>query len=158
MAELAAGRAWEVAQAVSQFRRLLAISGVAMLVAACGSSNEPTPSGSAAGSAAATASAAAAKRGAGGDLKILYWQAPTILNAHQATGTKDADASRLVLEPMASFGKDGLPIANGLASEIPTPTNGGVTPDFKTVTWKLRTGVKWSDGTPFKIGRASCRE
>src|SRR5690242_7777814 len=104
MAELAAGRAWEVAQAVIQLRRLLAISGVAMLVAACGSSTAPTPSAS--GSAAATASAAAAKRGAGGDLKILYWQAPTILNQHQATGTKDADAARLVLEPMASFGKD----------------------------------------------------
>ena len=51
---------------------------------------------------------------------------------------------------MASFGKDGLPIANGLAAEIPTPSNGGVTADFKTVTWKLRTGVLWSDGTPFK--------
>src|SRR5215472_17184258 len=110
MAELAAGRAWEVALAVSQFRRLLAITGVAMLVAACGSSTSPSPSGSAAAS-AATATAKPAARGTGGDLKILYWQAPTILNAHQATGTKDADASRLVLEPMASFGKDGLPIA-----------------------------------------------
>lgn len=119
-----------------------------MLVAACGQSAQPTPSAS--GGAAATSTAAAAARGTGGDLKILYWQAPTILNAHQATGTKDADASRLVLEPLASFGKDGLPIANGLAAEIPTPTNGGVSKDFKTVTWKLRSGVKWSDGTAFK--------
>src|SRR2546425_4529681 len=90
-----------------------------------------------------------AQRGAGGELKILYWQAPTILNAHQATGTKDNDASRLVTEPLASFGKDGLPVANGLAAEIPTAANGGVSTDFTTVTWKLRTGVKWSDGTPF---------
>src|SRR5581483_10666750 len=122
--------------------------GVAMLVAACGQSGQPTPTAS--GGAAASATTAATTRGAGGDLKILYWQAPTILNAHQATGTKDADASRLVLEPLASFGKDGLPIANGLASEIPTPANGGVSKDFKTVTWKLSSGVKWSDGTPFK--------
>jgi peptide/nickel transport system substrate-binding protein len=120
--------------------------GVAMLVAACGTN---TPAATTAPSGAATATAAAAQRGAGGDLKILYWQAPTILNAHQATGTKDADASRLVLEPLASFGVDGLPVANGLASEIPTPSNGGVTADFKTVTWKLRTGVKWSDGSAF---------
>jgi len=120
--------------------------GVAMLVgAACGQSAAP----SAAPSAAATSTPAPAARGKGGDLKILYWQAPTILNGHQATGTKDHDAGRLVNEPMASFGKDGLPVANGLASEIPTPANGGVTADFKTVTWKLRTGVKWSDGTPF---------
>jgi len=113
-----------------------------MLVAACGQTAAPSAAPSA-------ATAKPATRGQGGDLKILYWQAPTILNAHQATGTKDADASRLVNEPMASFGKDGLPVANGLAAEIPTPTNGGVTPDFKTVTWKLRTGVKWSDGSAF---------
>jgi peptide/nickel transport system substrate-binding protein len=128
------------------YRRALAAMGVAMLVAACGQSAQPTPTAS--GGAAATATAAA--RGTGGDLKILYWQPPTILNAHQATGTKDADATRLVMEPMASFGKDGLPVANGLAAEIPTPANNGVSKDFKTVTWKLRTGVKWSDGTPFK--------
>jgi peptide/nickel transport system substrate-binding protein len=122
--------------------------GVALLVAACGQGAQPSPT--ATGGGAATASSAPAARGGGGDLKILYWQAPTILNAHQATGTKDADASRLVLEPMASFGKDGLPVANGLALEIPTVANGGVSADFKTVTWKLRPGVTWSDGTPFK--------
>jgi peptide/nickel transport system substrate-binding protein len=92
---------------------------------------------------------AAAKRGAGDALKILYWQAPTILNSHQATGTKDYDAARLILEPLASWGPDGKPLANGLASEIPTLENNGVSKDFTTVTWKLRTGLKWSDGTPF---------
>ena len=112
-----------------------------LALAAC---TQQTPAG-----ASPSAAASAAKRGAGGDLKILYWQAPTILNRHQATGTKDADASRLVTEPLASFGKDGLPVANGLAAEIPTAANGGVSTDFTTVTWKLRTGVKWSDGTPF---------
>ena len=92
---------------------------------------------------------AAAKRGAGETLNILYWQAPTILNAHQATGTKDADAARLVLEPLASWDKNGKAIANALASEVPTVDNGGVAKDFTSVTWKLRTGVKWSDGSPF---------
>jgi peptide/nickel transport system substrate-binding protein len=123
--------------------------GVAMLVAACGQSAAPSAAPSAAAS-ATPAPTVASQRGKGGDLKILYWQAPTILNAHQATGTKDADATRLVMEPLASFGKDGLPIANGLAASIPTPANGGVSKDFKTVTWTLRSGVKWSDGTPFK--------
>jgi peptide/nickel transport system substrate-binding protein len=123
--------------------------GVAMLVAACGQSAAPSAAPSAAAS-ATPAPTVASQRGKGGDLKILYWQAPTILNAHQATGTKDADATRLVMEPLAAFGKDGLPIANGLAASIPTPANGGVSKDFKTVTWTLRSGVKWSDGTPFK--------
>jgi peptide/nickel transport system substrate-binding protein len=94
-------------------------------------------------------SASAAARGAGETLNILYWQAPTILNAHQATGTKDADASRLVLEPLASWDKNGNAIANGLAKEVPTVANGEVAKDFTTVTWNLRTGVKWSDGTAF---------
>ena len=90
-----------------------------------------------------------AQRGAGGDLKILYWHAPSTLNPHLATGPKDSDAARLVLEPLASLGKDGQPIANGLAAEIPTLANGGIAKDFTSVTWKLRQGVKWSDGTAF---------
>src|SRR5213593_2664656 len=113
-----------------------------MALAAC----TQQPAASPAPSASATP---VAQRGAGGELKILYWQAPTILNAHQATGTKDNDASRLVLEPLASWDKNGQALANGLAAEIPTVANGGVAKDFTSVTWKLRTGVKWSDGTPF---------
>jgi peptide/nickel transport system substrate-binding protein len=91
----------------------------------------------------------ATQRGAGGELRVLYWQAPSTLNPHQATGPADSDAARLVLEPLASIGKDGQAIANGLAAEIPTIANGGIARDFTTVTWKLRQGVKWSDGTPF---------
>lgn len=104
-----------------------------------------------AGSSASPGASASAQisRGAGGELKILYWQAPTILNPHQGTGTKDNDASRLILEPLASWGKEGTPIANALAAEIPTVANGGVAKDFTSVTWKLRQNVKWSDGTPF---------
>ncbi len=32
---------------------------------------------------------------------------------------------------------------------VPTLENGGVAKDLKTVTWKLRSGVKWSDGSAF---------
>jgi len=90
-----------------------------------------------------------AQRGAGGDLKILFWQAPATLNPHLATGPSDGDAARLILEPLASLGGDGQPIANGLAAEIPTVANSGIAKDFTSVTWKLRRGVKWSDGSPF---------
>src|SRR6266545_4539693 len=109
--------------------------------------------------AATTAPAAAAKpteaakpaaggRGAGAMLKILYWQAPTILNSHLAQGTKDYDAARLVIEPLAASGPDGKPVPL-LAAEIPTVDNGGVSKDLKTVTWKLKQGIKWSDGSDF---------
>ena len=125
----------------------LAVTAV-LALAACTqqpAGTSPTPGTSA----SAGASTGTFSRGQGGDLKILYWQAPTILNPHQGTGTKDNDASRLILEPLASMGKEGVPVANGLAAEIPTAANGGVSKDLTTITWKLRTGVKWSDGSPF---------
>ena len=42
----------------------------------------------------------------GGKLRLLWWQAPTILNTHLASGTKDLDASRVVYEPLAAFDPD----------------------------------------------------
>jgi len=88
------------------------------------------------------------KRGGGGPLKLLWWQGPTLLNPHFATGTKDQEASRLFYEPLASFDPDGnvVPV---LAAEIPSVQNGGLAADGKSVTWKLRKGVKWHDGKPF---------
>src|SRR5439155_130574 len=77
------GKAWEVSKGVMHYRRAIAGFGVAMLVAACG---QPGPSGASPSAGGASATTAATTRGQGGDLKILYWQAPTILNAHQATG------------------------------------------------------------------------
>lgn len=87
-------------------------------------------------------------RGGGGPLKLLWWQGPTLLNPHFATGTKDQDGSRLFYEPFASWDADGNlnPI---LAAEIPSIQNGGLAADAKSVTWKLKAGVKWHDGKPF---------
>jgi peptide/nickel transport system substrate-binding protein len=81
-------------------------------------------------------------------LKLLYWQAPTILNPHLSTGFKDAEASRITLEPLASYNEKGEMIPF-LAAEIPTIENGGLAKDGKSVTWKLKKNLKWSDGTPF---------
>lgn len=81
-------------------------------------------------------------------LRLLYWQAPTILNPHLSTGLKDSEASRLTLEPLASYDKNGE-LVLFLAAEVPTLSNGGLAADGKSVTWKLKQGVKWSDGTPF---------
>ncbi len=90
----------------------------------------------------------ATKRGGGGVLKVLWWQAPTLLNPHFATGTKDQDGSRIFYEPLAAWDGDGnlKPI---LAAEIPTRENGGVAADGMSATWKLKPGVKWHDGKPF---------
>jgi peptide/nickel transport system substrate-binding protein len=87
-------------------------------------------------------------RGKGDKLTILWWQAPTLLNPHLGQGLKDSNAARPVLEPLAAMGPDGKPIAY-LAAEIPTLENGGISRDLRTVTWKLRPGVSWSDGSDF---------
>jgi peptide/nickel transport system substrate-binding protein len=133
-----------------RWRSALAVSFSAVILAtACAggtTTTSPTPA-PAATTAGPTGPSSLFKRGDGGELKILYWQAPTILNPHQATGTKDSDASRLVVEPLASWGPDAKPVANAIAAEIPTVANGGVSADFTTVTWKIRPGIKWSDGT-----------
>ena len=94
------------------------------------------------------ASAAQAGRATDGQLKILYWQAPSILNPYLSGGTKDIDASSLIVEPLAHFDETGAMVP-ALAAEIPTVDNGGVASDLTSITWKLKQGVIWSDGTPF---------
>src|SRR5882757_8889251 len=88
------------------------------------------------------------KRGGGGLLKMLWWQGPTLLNPHFATGTKDQDGSRLFYEPLAGWDADGnlRPI---LAETIPGREDGTLAADGKSVTWKLKKGVTWHDGKPF---------
>ncbi len=88
------------------------------------------------------------KRGGGGTLKVLWWQAPTLLNPHFAIGTKDQDASRIFYEPLASWNEKGDLVAV-LAAELPSKENGGIAADGKSVIWKLKQGVKWHDGKPF---------
>jgi peptide/nickel transport system substrate-binding protein len=90
------------------------------------------------------------KRGEGGALHLLWWQAPVILNVHLSNGTKDTDASSLVTEPLARISsKSIIPDIPVLAKEIPSVQNGEISADYTTVTWKLKDGVVWSDGEPF---------
>ncbi|MEK7702121.1 MAG: peptide ABC transporter substrate-binding protein [candidate division NC10 bacterium] len=88
------------------------------------------------------------KRGGGGLLKTLWWQAPTLLNPHFGSGTKDQDASRIFYEPLASYDPDGnlFPV---LAAEVPSLQNGQVARDGLSVTWRLKKNVAWHDGKPF---------
>ncbi len=88
------------------------------------------------------------KRGGGGKLRLLYWNAPTILNAHFAVGARDVAAARVVYEPLYSIDPDGtfIPI---LAEEIPSVENGGRARDGTWTIWRLKQGVGWHDGKPF---------
>ena len=95
----------------------------------------------------ALAPAAHAERGADGEVKVFYYQAVSVLNAYLSSGTKDVEAGSLVLEPLAGFDQDGKMFPR-LAADIPTVENGGVSADLTSITWKLKEGLVWSDGTP----------
>ena len=87
------------------------------------------------------------KRGGGGLLKVLWWQGPTLLNPHFATGTKDQDGSRVFYEPLASWDRDGN-LRPVLAASIPGREDGTLAADGKSVIWKLKQGATWHDGKP----------
>ncbi len=88
------------------------------------------------------------KRGGGGPLRVLLWQGPTLLNPHFGIGVKDNEGSAVFYESLTTWDSDGnlIPV---LAAEIPSRNNGGVAADGRSVTWKLKPGVRWHDGAPF---------
>jgi peptide/nickel transport system substrate-binding protein len=90
---------------------------------------------------------AMAERGADGHVNVLYWQAPSILNPYLSSGTKDVETGSLVLEGLAGFDEKGV-VFPRLAVDVPTVENGGITEDLMQITWKLKPGLVWSDGTP----------
>jgi len=88
------------------------------------------------------------RRGGGGDLRILMWDAPTFLHPHFGRGLRDFTASRIFYEPLATPAADGtfVPV---LAEEMPSLSNGGVAKDGASVVWRLKRNVVWHDGAPF---------
>ena len=71
-----------------------------------------------------------------------------MLNIHFSSGTKDDLVCRIVYEPLVTLDSNAnyIPV---LAAEVPTKENGGLAADGKSVTYKLKQDVKWSDGKPF---------
>ncbi|MGX0901625.1 peptide/nickel transport system substrate-binding protein [Roseovarius sp. MBR-79] len=94
------------------------------------------------------ASMAQAERGADGHVNLIYWQAPSIMNPYLSGGTKEVEAASLVIEPLGRYNTKGEMVPY-LAEEIPTVENGGVAEDLTSITWKIKPGITWSDGTPF---------
>ncbi|MBB5514528.1 peptide/nickel transport system substrate-binding protein [Rubricella aquisinus] len=93
------------------------------------------------------ATSAHAERASDGQLNIIYWQAPSLLNPYLSGGTKELEAASLVIEPLARYNEVGQMVPF-LVDEIPTVENGGVSEDLTTITWKISDGITWSDGTP----------
>jgi peptide/nickel transport system substrate-binding protein len=154
------------------------LASAAILVAACGgTSTTPAPAtaaptkapateapASAPASEAPSASAAAAapdlfgttyKPAAatpGGTIIIGDWQEATQFNPYYYSQVTEANVASAVWHSLLTISSDFRYIPQLAAEPIPTTENGGVTlgqnGDAMTVTWKLRDGLKWSDGQP----------
>lgn len=83
----------------------------------------------------------------GGKVTIAMWQSPTTLNGFLSTGAPIEETTALVVEGLLRTLPDGT-YGAVLAKETPTLGN-GISADGKTITYKLKEGVTWSDGTPF---------
>ncbi|WP_298292718.1 peptide ABC transporter substrate-binding protein [uncultured Litoreibacter sp.] len=88
------------------------------------------------------------ERGRDGNVSIIYWQAPSILNPFLSGGTKDVESASMIIEPLARYNENGELVA-WLVDSIPTVDNGGVSEDLTSITWNITPGITWSDGTPF---------
>jgi peptide/nickel transport system substrate-binding protein len=85
----------------------------------------------------------------GGTLVLAIQQEPaSMLLAEIATPVSaQYYVPLLINEPLLIVDHDSN-VLPGLLAEVPTLDNGGISPDFKTYTLKLRPGLVWDDGSP----------
>lgn len=84
-----------------------------------------------------------AKRG--GLITFALYQEPELLNPYIATQTASFEVIRFAAEGLLLVNDQGEYIP-ALAREVPSRQNGGVSADGKTVTYRLKDELKWSDG------------
>lgn len=82
-----------------------------------------------------------------GVLRVAVVTEPKSLNPLLATDTTDGFIDRLMFEPLVSANPKGDPVPM-LADVVPTLTNGGISKDGLTITYRLRKDATWTDGTP----------
>lgn len=88
---------------------------------------------------------------ASGGTVVLAWQEPSSLDPLYSTGTATvATITALAIEGLLRVGPEG-DAEPALASALPTIANGGVRllGSGMEVTYRLRDGLRWSDGEPF---------
>lgn len=108
-----------------------------LALSACAAPPAPQAGGGDAGAASAS----------GGQVVLIIPEEPATLNQYLAVAAivrQVADATTAGLSVVDQNG-DFQPV---LAEAIPSIADGTVSEDFLTVTWKLRPGLLWSDGTP----------
>lgn len=69
------------------------------------------------------------------------------LFAHTDAGNVEGQLAHLAFEPFFDLDAHGTPVPELLAT-LPTVANGGLSRDGRTIVYRLRPGVRWSDGVP----------
>lgn len=82
-----------------------------------------------------------------GVLRVAIPQDVKTLNPLLGSSTVDFFVQRLMFEPLLSADPRGNPVPM-LAREVPTVENGGISRDGLTISYHLRSGMRWSDGVP----------
>jgi oligopeptide transport system substrate-binding protein len=72
---------------------------------------------------------------------------PQYLDPHRSSFAQDISVERMLFRGLFQLDKDAKP-APAMATELPTTSNGGISADGKTYTIKLKSGLKFSDGSP----------
>lgn len=109
---------------------------LALLVSACGPQGTPISSSS---------NGAPQK---GGTWIDDLFNEPDSLIPNASTQTFAAMVDQTLYTPLFYGDPTGKQLYPGLTQELPTTTNGGISSDLKTWTFKLRPGLLWSDGQP----------
>jgi peptide/nickel transport system substrate-binding protein len=97
------------------------------------------------------ACAPAAQQAAGGapgdTLVIAQQREPASLNPALENGTSSTQWGELLFQYMVKYDDRGE-LTGDAATEVPTPQNGGISKDGRTITYHLRRGLKFADGVP----------
>jgi peptide/nickel transport system substrate-binding protein len=109
-----------------------------LLLAACGPSGTTTSPGS---------STTAGKPVRGGTWTDDLYEDVDSFIPNGSTETYAVLADQTIWAPLF-LGTPTGGITAGLAKEVPTAANGDISSDLKTWTFKLKSGLKWSDGQP----------
>jgi peptide/nickel transport system substrate-binding protein len=96
------------------------------------------------------AASACTRPGGGAAVRFNLAADPANLNPlflHQDAASVEQQVARLAFEPFIDLDSAGMPKA-ALLAVIPTRGNGGLSTDGRTITYRLRPAVRWSDGAP----------
>lgn len=114
------------------------LSLLVLLLSACGGSG---------GTGSTTSTSTTGKPVKGGTWIDDLYEEPNSLIPNASSETFSDIVDTTIWTPLF-YGDANGQIQPGLAAEIPTTANGEVSSDLKTWTFKLRPGLKWSDGQP----------